>query len=251
MKNLVTMVFIINLLALASATSLEIAQKHVFAGEEFTVVFKTNAPLSQHTARIKFGNQEKKFTVPTKAEGLFTKNLTFKAPEKPGEYTISGEEASTKVVVEEPLLTLENVKLDSEKINPGDTTQIGFTIKNVGEYMVYNVAYQLVLSNPEDYEFNSEKQTIGNMRSGESQTKVEEIKAKPSANNPTRIEVVVEYVFDGETHYWKADVQLSVETMEWLDWLFNALVIIAVVIILIEFYAILSKRVKKDQKRSS
>ncbi|MCD6414700.1 MAG: hypothetical protein J7L23_03690 [Candidatus Diapherotrites archaeon] len=243
MRVAITVCLAISLLAFAGATSLELVQKHVFAEEDFSVLFRANAPLSQHKAKITFEDQEKTFTIPGKSTGMFTKNLVFKAPDKPGEYKLEGEGTNNAVKVEKPLLILENVKLDKNEIKPGEAAHLEFTISNPGEYMVYNVAYQLVLSNPDHYSFNSEKQELGNFKSGESQTKIIELKAKPGAETPTSVKLTVEYIFDGETHYRTAEERLSVDTSNWADWVMYVLVIIAVIVILLEIYSILTKRV--------
>lgn len=244
MKTILLACLSISLLAAASA-SLTVQQKRVFAGDDFKVTFSVPSSSTEQIVRIIFEEQERDVSVP-KTTSRFSENVSFKAP-GPGEYTMSAKGESIQVIVEKPLLAVEEVHFENAEVAQGGTAGFTFTVKNVGEYMVYNVNYQLVVTkHPGRYIFDSSEQGLGNLKGGEEKTITEGIKAAQNAEGSTTVQVIVEYEFDGEKHYSKGQADLTVRSWPWLDWVIVLLFFGAVLIAMIEIASRLSTRNKKS-----
>ncbi len=195
-----TLLAISLLLAAASAAMITVGQKHVFEGEEFSVSYTANAPLSQHEATISFAGQERKITLPSMAVGSFSADVTFTAPQA-GEYDVSSGEAMAKIVVEPAVIALEDVSLSPSSIKPRETAKLKYTVENVGNVEVYNVKSKLSIPNSDKFIYNQDEQELfSTMAPGEKIVQEKEIAARENAGSEARVLLAISYEYDGETH---------------------------------------------------
>jgi hypothetical protein len=218
------------LAALAAAATLEPTTKHVFAGEEFTVTFTTAAPLSQHKATFDLEGQKQEVVVPTLTSGVYKFDVVFKAPTRPGKYTIKGSDVSAEINVEEPLLILEDAKLDPPTVRPREAARLSFRVTNPGKLSVYNVKSRVtVLGGSGDFIYNADEEELASVfQAGEAATRVVEITPKEGAAGTKQVSLVVTYEFDNEIHSRSALETISVSGFPWVE-----VVIIALILILV------------------
>lgn len=227
------MIILVCLLISVASASLEIQQKNVFAGEEFTVLLSAKAPTSEHTVKVILQDQEKEASIPEKEKGVFYTNISFTAPEA-GQYEIKSKYGNVVLEVKEPLLIIEDFELEPMEIEQSKSADLHFKIRNPGEYMVYNVNYELKLYNPGFFEFENKKQDLGNLARNQELERTEIIRAKEDAEGKTSIQLIVEYEFDGEKHYQTREKELRVKGMPWIDWIILMLLFAGIIILLVE-----------------
>ncbi|MCK4327558.1 MAG: hypothetical protein KAW41_03710 [Candidatus Diapherotrites archaeon] len=201
------------LMAMACAASLDVQGRHVFEGEEFAVVYSASAPISQHEVSIAFADQTRTITLPTAPTGTYSNTITFTAPQK-GTYEVVSGEAKAVVEVEPALLVLEDVRISPESVSPGEAARLGYTVRNDGDMAVYNVKSRVGLSS-DRFDYNADEQELfSTMAPGEQIGQVKEIRARQNAGGEARIQVVVSYEYDGETHTREEWATLSVSSMD-------------------------------------
>lgn len=198
----------------ATAASLDIGQKHVFEGEQFTVSYTASAPLSQQTVSIAFADQAKTITLPAMTVGTFSDHVTFEAPAR-GDYEIVAGEARAPVKVEPALVQLTDVFISPQTIAPRETAKLSYTIENVGAVKAYNVKSKLDIVSSERFVYGGEEQELFSVMSpGEKIVQSKDIKARENAGGSTNIAVTVSYEFDGEAHKLEKIVTLGVSTID-------------------------------------
>jgi hypothetical protein len=198
----------------ASAAALDVDQKHVFEGEQFTVKYTASAPLSQQAVSIAFAGQAKTITLPSMTVGTFSDHVTFEAPAR-GDYEVVAGEARAPVTVEPALVQLTDVFISPQAIAPRETAKLAYTIENVGELKAYNVKSRLDIVSSERFVYSGEEQELFSVMSpGEKIVQSKDIKARENAAGETNIAVTVTYEFDSETHTLQKIVRLGVNTMD-------------------------------------
>ncbi|MCD4739907.1 hypothetical protein K8R43_01795 [archaeon] len=241
MKTILLACLIISIVVPANAT-LSVHQKRVFAEDSFTVTYSVSSSQIEHLVKVLFQDQEQEVLVPASASP-FHANVSFKAPTQPGEYPISAKGENINVIVEKPMLVIERMEFSSGNVGKGESVDLAFKLKNQGEFMVYNVNYQVVVTkNPGMYMYDPTRRELGSMKGGESRDLVETIKASTNAKGSTSIQLIVEYEFDGEHHRSKAEKRLAVSGLPWIDGIIMLLFLGAVLIVLIEIASRVSKR---------
>ncbi|MCD6522342.1 MAG: hypothetical protein J7K68_01215 [Candidatus Diapherotrites archaeon] len=202
MKMSMVLIIISLMISVGMCAAIQVDQKHIFAGEQFTATFVIDAPLREGEIVFNFVGQEKVVNIPEMEKGTYTTKITFTAPNKPGTYEITSKEASTSVIVEKPMITVTDVKMDPYAINPGETSQLVFSIRNVGDFSVYNVKAKVnIVGSSDRYEFNKEWMPLFEiMEPGAELTRRIDITSKQSASGLERIELTISYEYDGEVH---------------------------------------------------
>jgi hypothetical protein len=162
---------------------------------------------------------------------LFESPIKFTAPTSTGNYEINTDEGKLKINIEEPVLSLTNVKIEPSTIQPRETTKLSYTIENVGEQTLYNVngEIKIILGAEDNYEFDSaQEELFTTMGPGEQRTVVKEIAARENAKGQERIGVEINYEFNGEKHYARDDTLLSVGGVPWFDIIIILVLVLAV-----------------------
>ncbi|MFC2174589.1 hypothetical protein ACFLQ2_01855 [archaeon] len=201
------------LMAVACAASLDVDNRHVFEGEEFTVKYTASAPLSQQEVSIAFADQEKSITLPSMAVGTFSTTIEFTAPQR-GTYEVVSGEARAVVEVEPAMVVLEDVRVEPSSVSPGDSVQLSYTIRNDGDVKAYHVKRKITIAS-DAFSYNSEEDELyGEMGPGASLHEVKEIMARESASGDVNIQLTVSYEFDNEVHRREEWVRLGVSAMD-------------------------------------
>lgn len=232
MKLNIVMITSLLLLTLASAALITVDSEHVFEGEEFTITYTANAPLSQQEVTIAFAEQTKRVTLPSKVSGSFSTNVAFTAPQK-GTYEVVSGEARAEVIVEPALLVLEDVGLSPSSIGAREIAKLSYTIENVGDLSVYNVKSRVTIPNSDKFDYNADEQELfGVMGAGEKLVQTKEIRARETAEGEANIGVIITYEYDGETHTREEWVKVGVASFEWM-----LFVVVAVAILIVAKFA--------------
>lgn len=242
------------LLSAALAASLEVQSEHVFTGERFGVLFQAGAPTSQHDLTITFQEQEKTISIPQKESGIFSQQVFFQAPDQPGEYTLKSAEGSLKITVEPALLVLEKVELQPGEVEPGDTAKLSFTVRNSGEFTVYNVNYNISFPRGTGmYELIDGQGSLGEkMEPEEEMKKVVGLKAGENAEGTALVKLLVSYEFDGEKHERTATREITVPGQPVLLYaLIGVVFLLFLVLLLTERYKVKGGKRKSDKKEKS
>ena len=228
MKTLTMIITSLLLLSIASAAVITVDNNHVFEGEEFTVTYTANTPLSQQDMSITVSDQTKIVTLPTMTVGSFSTTVSFVAPQV-GEYEIVSGDTRTVLNVEPALLVLKDVSIKPSSIAPRETARLSYTLENEGDLRVYNVKSRVIIPTSDQFSYNNDQQELYSiMAPGEKMVQAKEIRARENAAGETNIEIGITYEYDNEIHKRTEWVTLGVTSF---DWALGGLVTVLIIIV--------------------
>ncbi len=223
--------------SLGACVSIEINQKHIFPEETFQVVYRDAGPVN-YEAQLKFVNQIKRFQVEAGEGENFTKVLEFTAPDKPGNYTLEYPGGKLIVSVEEPVLVVEEFRVDGE-VKRNSTLYLYYKIKCPGLFSALNVTRRLDILPGKGYVYEPERKLADILNPGE---EIEEriiVEVGENAKNAKAI-LEIEYVYDGERHHLQKQLDLKYGESAW----FPYLIILAIVGVLV--YVLKTRKKQKS-----
>ncbi len=217
-------VFVVFLLltSFGIGASIQIHQKHIFSGEPFTVIFVDVGPVN-YEAQLKFAGQEKRFWVEAGKNENFTKEVQFTAPGKPGNYTLEYPGGKLVVPVEEPIVVVEDFRIDGET-KKGAAFRIIYRIRNPSMFSAINVTRRLDIIPGDGYDYESKRRLVGILNPGGDVVDYIRVYAGENATDAKAI-LEISYVYDGEKHtiYKELDIKYGGFTW-WVVFLVVAIV---------------------------
>ncbi|MBN3036885.1 MAG: hypothetical protein JW834_00390 [Candidatus Diapherotrites archaeon] len=220
------------LFAAAFAATVSHSPSFVFAGEPVTVTYHEYGPLNAGFVTCVIGKESREIAVPhLKAGESFSADIMLNAPASGGEYNLACGGAVENLEVHAPTLVLDDVVLSPASIEPRQTTELHYTVRNEGSLTVYNVRGVVsFLGDPSDYEFGSSETLLyESMAPNAERTEVVQVTARESASGSGHVSVTVYYEFNGEEHVLTEYAELSVGSFPWVT-LVIALVALFVVV---------------------
>ncbi len=231
-----TSLMFVLVVSIGACVSIEINQKHIFLGERFQVVYKDAGPVN-YEAQLKFVDQAKEFQVEAGEGENFTKVLEFTAPDKPGNYTLEYPGGKLIVSVEEPVLVIEEFRVDGE-VKRNSTLYVYYKIKCPGLFSALNVTRRLDIVPGDGYTYEPERKLVDILNPGEEAEERIMVEVGENAKNAKAI-LEIKYTYDGETHFLYKELDLRYGDFTW--WPYLILLAIGGVLV----YALRTRRKQK------
>ena len=232
--------FALILVQTGTAITVNIERGPILAGGYFVVNVSANGPVNQNFY-IKWNGVEHDFVISAETGEKFTRSISLKAPDSPGNYTLEYPGGNTTIRVVKPILTFTKFEVRGD-LKKNSTIYVYYRVSDPSIYSAISLERRVNISPKAGYIFQPSKNLTAILNPGGSVNETIPIRIGPNASN-ANLTLTIEFVFDKTRHRIVKSFNITVENQNEVLWGYIILIGVIVAVIISYFWA----RVKKTK----